>query len=93
MGPAGGPPGPPDTQLPFDQSQVVVRGCTICDYEARVVESLGADCIEKNMTPHHLVKLEKLLQRAGIAADPKKFKRYGSARKLYNFHVDNVDAY
>ena len=67
-------------------------------YEARLyvqgkVESLGADCIEKKMTPHHLAKLEKLLQRAGIAADPKKFKRYGSARKLYNFHVDNVDAY
>ena len=28
-----------------------------------------------------------------INADANKFKRYGSARKLYNFHVDNVDAY
>ena len=67
-------------------------------YEARLyvqgkVESLGADCVEKKMTPHHLAKLGKLLQRAGINADPAKFKRYGSARKLYNFHVDNVDAY
>ena len=67
-------------------------------YEARIyvqgkIESLGADCVEKKMTPHHLAKLEKLLKRAGINADPKKFKRYGSARKLYNFHVDNVDAY
>jgi glutamate synthase domain-containing protein 3 len=67
-------------------------------YEARLyvrgkVESLGADCVEKKMTPHHLAKLAKLLKRAGIAADPAKFKRYGSARKLYNFHVDNVDAY
>ncbi len=67
-------------------------------YEARIyvqgkVESLGADCVEKKMTPHHLAKLERLLKRAGIAADPARFKRYGSARKLYNFHVDNVDAY
>jgi glutamate synthase domain-containing protein 3 len=67
-------------------------------YEARIyvqgkVESLGADCVEKKMTPHHVAKLEKLLKRAGIRADPNKFKRYGSARKLYNFHVDNVDAY
>ena len=23
-------------------------------------------------------------------ADPADFKRYGSARKLYNFHIDNV---
>ena len=29
--------------MPFDNSQVVVRGCTICDYEARVVEKEGAD--------------------------------------------------
>jgi hypothetical protein len=45
------------------------------------------------MTPHHVEKLGKLLKRAGMNADPAKFKRYGSARKLYNFHVDNVDAY
>jgi glutamate synthase domain-containing protein 3 len=67
-------------------------------YEARLyvqgrVESLGADCIEKKMTPHHLAKLEKLLARAGIKADAKRFKRYVSARRLYNFHVDNADAY
>jgi glutamate synthase domain-containing protein 3 len=67
-------------------------------YEARLyvqgkVESLGSDCVEKKMTPHHLAKLERLLKQAGIDADPLKFKRYGSARRLYNFHVDNVDAY
>jgi glutamate synthase domain-containing protein 3 len=67
-------------------------------YEARLyvqgkVESLGSDCVEKQMTPHHLAKLERLLKRAGIEADPKKFKRYGSARKLYNFDVDHADAY
>lgn len=67
-------------------------------YEARLyvrgrVKSLGADCIEKEMTPHHLEKLARLLERAEMKADPKQFRRYGSARKLYNFNVDNVEAY
>ena len=67
-------------------------------YEARLfvrgnVESLGADCIEKDMKPEHLDTLAGLLQRAGIDADPKEFRRYGSARKLYNFDIDNAGAY
>jgi glutamate synthase domain-containing protein 3 len=67
-------------------------------YEARLyvqgeVESLGSDCVEKKMTPHHLKKLERLLARGGIAADPKRFRRYGSARRLYNFHVDHAEQY
>jgi methylamine---glutamate N-methyltransferase subunit B len=67
-------------------------------YEAKIyvqgkVESLGADCVPKPMTEHHLAKLGRLLARAGIKADPANFKRYGSARKLYNFHVDHADAY
>jgi methylamine---glutamate N-methyltransferase subunit B len=67
-------------------------------YEAKLyiqgnVESLGADCIEKKMTSEHVAKLERLLSRAGIKADAKRFKRYGSARKLYNFHTDHADAY
>ena len=67
-------------------------------YEAKLyvqgkVESLGADCVEKKMTDHHLAKLGRLLDRAGVKADPRKFKRYGSARKLYNFHVDHADSY
>ena len=30
--------------------------------------------------------------RAGVTGDvePEAFRRYGSARKLYNFHVDNA---
>ena len=28
-----------------------------------------------------------------INADPRRFRRYGSARKLYNFNIDNADAY
>ena len=67
-------------------------------YEARLfvrgnVESLGADCIEKEMRPEHLETLADLLAKAGIEADPKSFKRYGSARKLYNFNVDHADSY
>ena len=67
-------------------------------YEARLyvagkVESLGTDCVEKEMTAHHKEKLERLLDRAQIKADAKRFRRYGSARTLYNFHVDNLDAY
>jgi glutamate synthase domain-containing protein 3 len=57
------------------------------------VESLGADCVLKEMTPAHLKTLRDLLVRAGIKADPKRFRRYGSARKLYNFHVDHADVY
>lgn len=67
-------------------------------YEARLyvrgeVESLGSDCVEKKMTAHHLAKLGRLLTRAGIDADPKQFRRYGSARRLYNFHVDHAEQY
>jgi hypothetical protein len=38
--------------------------------------------------------LGKLLKDAGIN-DVKvdDFRRYGSARKLYNFNIDNADAY
>ncbi|AOZ68871.1 protein GlxC [Rhodobacter xanthinilyticus] len=67
-------------------------------YEARLfvrgsVKSLGADCIEKEMRPEHLEILADLLARAGSDAKPEEFKRYGSARKLYNFHVDHAGAY
>jgi glutamate synthase domain-containing protein 3 len=68
-------------------------------YEARLyvrgtVASLGADCIEKEMRAEHLEELAGLLARSGIAdLAPAAFRRYGSARRLYHFHVDNVDAY
>ena len=64
-------------------------------YEARLfvrgaVKSLGADCIEKEMRPEHLTLLADLLERAGSDARPEEFKRYGSARKLYTFDIDNA---
>jgi len=67
-------------------------------YEAKLyvrgnVASLGADCIEKEMKPDHLAELAELLLQAENDADPKDFRRYGSARKLYNFDVDHADAY
>jgi glutamate synthase domain-containing protein 3 len=55
--------------------------------------TLGADCIEKEMTPEHRTTLARLLDEAGISADVSKFRRFGSARKLYNFHVDHADSY
>jgi glutamate synthase domain-containing protein 3 len=57
------------------------------------VASLGADCVEKEMTSRHLAKLGDLLSRAGMAAKPKYFRRYGSARTLYNFKVDHAASY
>lgn len=54
------------------------------------VKSLGADCVEKEMREEHLQELAELLNRAGVDEDPKAFRRYGSARKLYNFKVDNA---
>jgi glutamate synthase domain-containing protein 3 len=67
-------------------------------YEARLyvrgaVASLGADCVEKELRAEHADELRELLARAGVAADPAEFRRYGSARTLYNFDVDNADAY
>ncbi|TBX24354.1 protein GlxC [Nioella sediminis] len=64
-------------------------------YEARLfvrgsVKSLGADCIEKEMRAEHLELLADLLDRAGVDAKPEEFRRYGSARKLYNFDIDNA---
>jgi glutamate synthase domain-containing protein 3 len=68
-------------------------------YETRIyvrgsVAGLGADCVEKELREEHAAQLRDLLERAGIEdADPSEFRRYGSARQLYNFHIDHVGAY
>lgn len=69
-------------------------------YEARLfvrgpVKSLGADCIEKPLRDEHKAHLRGLLDKAGVGGkvDVSEFKRYGSARQLYHFHIDNVGAY
>jgi hypothetical protein len=33
------------------------------------------------------------MDRAGLYADPAEFRRYGSARQLYHFKIDNAGAY
>jgi methylamine---glutamate N-methyltransferase subunit B len=64
-------------------------------YEVRIyvkgtVKSLGADVIEKEMRAEHLEELTALLAEAGADEDASNFKRYGSARNLYTFHIDNA---
>ncbi len=69
-------------------------------YEARLyvrgsVTSLGADCIEKELRDEHKKELFERFKTAGVSGqiDPSEFKRYGSGRTLYHFHVDNASAY
>ena len=68
-------------------------------YEARLyirgsVAGLGADCIEKELREEHVAELRELLAQAGVDdAQPAEFRRYGSARQLYTFKIDNVSSY
>jgi glutamate synthase domain-containing protein 3 len=68
-------------------------------YEARIyvrgdVAGLGADCVEKELEEEHRAEVADLLAQAGIDdVEPSEFRRYGSARRLYNFHIDNAGAY
>jgi glutamate synthase domain-containing protein 3 len=69
-------------------------------YEARLfvrgtVTSLGADCVEKPVTDQDREILLGVLMKAGLGEEVSvdEFRLYGSARRLYHFHVDNVDAY
>lgn len=69
-------------------------------YEARLfvrgkVSSLGADCTEKPLDEQDKRELARLLTAAGLngSVDPSSFRRYGSSRKLYHFHIDNVGSY
>jgi glutamate synthase domain-containing protein 3 len=68
-------------------------------YEARLyvrgtAASLGADCVEKEVRDEHRAELRALLDRAGVTdADPADFRRYGSARRLYSFDVDDAGTY
>lgn len=67
------------------EAQIFVRGS---------VKRLGTDCVEKAMRPEHIDLVAGLLAKAGVSGvSPSEFKRYGSARKLYNFNIDDADAY
>ncbi len=67
-------------------------------YEARLyvrgeVAGLGADCVEKELRDEHLAELRELLERADTGLDAEGFRRYGSARRLYNFDIDHAGEY
>ena len=67
-------------------------------YEAKIyvrgkVKSLGTDCIEKEMRDEHKQELAELLKQSNMGYKVEDFRRYGSARKLYNFKVDNIGNY
>ncbi len=55
------------------------------------VAGLGADCVEKELREEHVTELRELLAAAAIDdVDPSEFRRYGSARQLYTFKIDNA---
>ena len=63
-------------------------------YVRGTVAGLGADCVEKELRAVHRTELRELLDRAGATdLDVEEFRRYGSARELYTFHVDHAGAY
>ena len=63
-------------------------------YIAGKPKSLGVDCIEKKITKIDIKKIENLLKQGNIKKlKPSNFKKFGSARKLYNFNIDNVSDY
>ncbi|MDC0161609.1 protein glxC [bacterium] len=63
-------------------------------YIAGKPKGLGVDCIEKNINKNDLKKIETLLKIGKIKKlKPTNFRKYGSARKLYNFNIDNVSKY
>ena len=45
------------------------------------------------MDKKNIDELNKIFKVLNISEDAKNFKRYGSARNLYNFKIDNVSSY
>lgn len=58
------------------------------------VKSLGADCVEKDLVERHRDQLAGLLDASGCSGiDVSEFRRFGSARELYNFKQENIGVY
>lgn len=74
----------PDLGDSIYEAEIFVGGAT---------HGLGADCEEKELTAERVARLAALLERAGFAKDPRAFRCFGSARRLYNFHVDHASSY
>ena len=45
------------------------------------------------MTGDHHAAVAELLASAGLEDEPARYRRYGSARRLYNFEIDNASSY
>ena len=56
-------------------------------------KGLGADCEEQPMEDSDREALAALLEASGADAEVSEFRRYGSAKQLYNFKIDNLGAY
>jgi glutamate synthase domain-containing protein 3 len=57
-------------------------------YIAGRIQSLGADARQEPMTGDDFQQVAELLRRAGLAGDPRQFKRVASARTLYHWNAD-----
>ena len=57
------------------------------------VASLGSDCIEKPMTEATARRSRSCWSAPASISIRTEFRRYGSARKLYNFHIDHAGSY
>ena len=57
------------------------------------VKSLGADARFEPMTDADFTAVAGLLAQAGLAHDPREFKRIASARSLYHWNVDANQEY
>ncbi len=62
-------------------------------YVGGAVGSLGADCIEEAMTTVDSEALTGLLEKAEMDTEISRFRRFGSARQLYHFNIDNAGSY
>jgi hypothetical protein len=57
------------------------------------IKSLGADARIEAMTEADHATVKALLDAAGMAHDPKDFKRVASARSLYHWNADADQEY
>ena len=62
-------------------------------YVGGKIHSLGTDAQEEPMTATDVARVTDLLSKAGIARDPKSFKRVASKRSLYHWHADAGQEY
>lgn len=62
-------------------------------YVRGTIQGLGTDAREEPLGPTDIEKLTSLLGRAGFDYEPQTFKRIGSARSLYHWHIDSSHAY